>query len=198
MYQLKQWEMYTETVAKEKMKELLGKIIQNYRKKEDDIVKEFLESISTLLQKYKIAQQSEKKGELKSIQFCFLNLSVLMGEFEIHIEAFDKYLYLNRNEVNGVWKADFVYQYYSEYTAFLIKKCEQNVKDFSYKEKQELKRKAAMDFHMMVIRVISEHIVKIIELNEFQELDVEKQGIISFGEYMGKSQPICIWDLEKE
>ena len=190
--------MYTETIAQKKMKELLTQIIQSYRKNEMEIVRGLLESVKVLLRKYETAQQNGNKGKLKAIQFSFLHLSVLKGDFEIYIEAFDNRWYLNRYEVNGIWKANIVYDYYEEYVTFLIKKCEQNIKDFSYKEKQKLRKKAVLDFHTMTIRILSEHVQKIVELEEFQKLDIEMQGIISFGEYMSESQPICLWDLEKE
>lgn len=198
MYQLQQWELYTETIAAKKMKEVLGTIIQNYRHNEKDIIEDFLQKIKILLRKYDVAQKNGEKGKLKAIQFCFLHLSVLKGDFEIHIEAFDHNLYLNRCEVNEVWRANIIYDHYEEYVTFLIKKCVQNVKGFSYKEKQKLRKRAALDFHAMTIRIISEHVKQIVELDEFQKMDIEDQGVISFGEYMNDSQPLYIWGLKKE
>lgn len=198
MYRLEQWEEYVEKLSKRQMKEMLGIIIPQYRKNEKEIRKELMETVGKVLEAYEIAQQNEKKGKLKAIQFCYLNLSVQKGDFEIHIEAYDNSLYLNRHEVSGCWKANVVYDHYEEYVAFLIRKCEQNVKDFSYKEKQELRKRAALDFHMMTIRIISEHAAGIIDLEIFQRLDVEPQGMISFGGYMSESMPLCFWNLEKD
>lgn len=198
MYRLEQWEEYVEGLSKRQMKELLETIIPQYRKQEKEIRKELMEVVEKVLEAYETARKKEKKGKLKAIQFCYLNLSVQKGDFEIHIEAYDNSLYLNRYEVSGCWKAKVVYDFYEEYVAFLIKKCEQNVKDFSYKEKQELRKKAAFDFYMITIRIIAEHAAGIMDLEIFQRLDVENQGIISFGGYRSESMPLCIWNLEKD
>ena len=198
MYQLEQWEAYTETVAQKKMKELLRKIVQSYRDNETEMVENLLIKVKALICKYEVAQKNEQKGELKAIQFSFLHLSVLKGSFEIYIEAFDNKLYLNRNEISEIWSPPIIYEYYEEYVEFLDKKCKQNVVGYSYKENQKLRKKAALDFHAITIRIVAEHAQKIIELKEFQNLDVEMQGIISFGQYMSESYPICLWNIEKE
>ncbi|MCM1161529.1 MAG: hypothetical protein NC412_09925 [Roseburia sp.] len=196
MYRLEQWEEYVEGLSKKQMKKMLEIIIPQYRKQEKEIRKELMGAVERVLEAYETARKNEKKGKLKAIQFSYLNLSVLKGDFEIHIEAYDNNLYLNRYEVNGCWKANVVYDFYEEYVKFLIKKCEQNIKDFSYREKQELRKKAAFDFHMITIRIIAEHAAGIVDLEVFQRLDAEEQGIISFGGYRSESMPLCIWNLE--
>lgn len=198
MYPLERWEEYVEGLSKGQMKEALGMIISGYRKNEEKIRTELMEAVEKVLKAYGTAFQKEKKGKLKVLQFSYLNLSVLKGDFEIHMEAFDNSLYLNRYQVSGCWKAGIVYDGYEEYAAFLIKKCEQNVKGFSYKEKQELRRKAAFDFHMITLRILAEHADGITELESFQRLDVEPQGMISFGGYMSESMPLCFWDFKED
>ena len=85
MYRLEQWEEYVEGLSKRQMKKLLETIISQYRKQEKEIRKELMEVVEKVLEAYETAQKNEKKGKLKAIQFCYLNLSVQKGNFEIHI-----------------------------------------------------------------------------------------------------------------
>ncbi|RDY32217.1 hypothetical protein [Lachnotalea glycerini] len=169
-----------------------------YKKNKSIINAQFLKVLQRMLETCNRLQEKNKKNRIAILHICYLYTSCLTQKLELQINMYDKDFYLDKTEVSGLWRPEFIYRYYEQDMELIEKKARQEVFGFKHKQIQEIRMKYINVYHLITLDFLSDMIPLVIKDSAFEKLKKEDDFIILFGGYMEEGIPILKCNTAKE
>lgn len=144
-----------------------------------------------LFQKCIRQQQEGTKQPIRYIHFFYMNLSLLTGNYDIQINAFNEQSYMDKTESMELWNPSFIMEFFAEEMREMEAEGKKQVFRFGYPQMMELKKRSYPIYTILAGQFILNHVEDIAGLPSFSEMEKAEGLQMVFGGYMDAG--IQIW-----
>ena len=180
----------------QRLEKNLAEIKKNFATKPMIYAKGLLDSLKEVFVETKRLQSEGKKGKTAYISFSFLYSSALLNKNGFRIDVYDKYFYLDKQEVCTFWEPSEIFRYVEDDMKYVERRLDASFIPVDPNERIELYNSYLVNYYQITLELLME-LVKLIEtMKGFKEMQKEETVMITVGEFMDQFE--CVHKITTE
>lgn len=172
------------------------KIKNYYTMHKQEIDKNFIETFRKVFKQAYELQQERKKGAIAYIVISIIKVAIIDERYEVRIDLYDETYCMDSIEASINWNVAYIFKFIDDEIDTFIDKNKMNLKHIKNYERNALKLKCLPAYENLLYAYLKMNIGKLLELNEYQQLQCERKIEVLFGEYLDEVNSVV--DIEKE
>ncbi len=175
---------FKEKYVKNRYKEELKSILENYNEHKDNIKEELTSKFDSVCKEAILFQEKDLKGEIKYIYFSMLRTRLLEDKGEWRIDLYDEKWFLDKEECSINIDLNFIYEPLFEHMKELSEKKREYLRTIKEKDIEDIKLKEANKYNNVALNIIRGILNSFLECASYREMKKKEDIVIMAGEYM--------------
>lgn len=158
----------------------------------DEIAAEVISAVKKAFVQAADLQSAAKKGAARYLVLSHLYCGVFTGGYSIKLDVFDRCLYADPHVINVYLTLNWLYDFLADDMAYFRKELvKQHITSLKEYELEQIRYRYVYCYHAVALDLISESIPALVQMPEFNRMNVEPEFEVLFGGYMDKA--VVIW-----